>query len=805
MHRTRTLALAAALVLLPGALLAQRGGIYHSGWIDHNHNGRKDPYEDPSLPVEKRVDDLLSRMTLQEKAGQMTTLYGYQNVLRDALPTPAWKDSVWVHGLANIDEHLSGRDSNRKYDTPYAWPPSAHAKALNTVQRWFIEQTRLGIPVDFTMEGIRGLAHEKATSFPAQIGVGSTWDVDLVSKIGHVTGREARALGYTNVYSPILDIARDPRWGRTVESYGESPFLTALYGVAEVEGLQAEGVASTMKHFAVYSIPEGGRDGSVRKGAHATWREVEELYLEPFREAVEQGHAMGAMATYADYDGIPIGGSYKFLTQILREEFGFDGYVVSDSGVMERLFDEAHWVAPSFEDAVRQTTEAGIDVYTNFDPPEKFIEPLIDLVKKGQLSERTVDARVRDVLRVKFRLGLFDHPFVQDPAHSDRIVHDAEAQALSLRAARESMVLLKNEGGVLPLKKSVRSIAVIGPNADADYSLQSRYGPQHMDAVTVLEGIRAAVGAGTKVTYAKGVEIKDANFPESDVDREPPSAEVQRGIDAAVAAARAAEVAVVVVGDDRTVVGESLSRVNLDLPGYQEQLVEAVQATGTPTVVVLLNGRPLTINWIDKHVPAILEGWFPGEYAGTAVADVLFGDYNPGGKLSITFPKSVGQIPLAFPHEVGTWGKGRARVSGPLYPFGYGLSYTTFAYSNLQVTPQTQRPQGPVTVSFDVKNTGSRAGDEVAQLYIRDVFASVSPYEKLLRGFQRVHLEPGESRHLSFTLGPKDLRFLDRDFKWVVEPGTFNVMAGSSSEDIRLKGSFEIVGDKLEFGGKHPE
>ncbi len=774
--------------------------IYHTGWIDHNKNGRKDPYEDSALGTDARVADLLRQMTIEEKAAQMTTLYGFGNVLMDELPTPAWRDSLWHYGIANIDEHLSGRDSNEKYRTRYSWPPSAHARALNDVQRFFIEDTRLGIPADFTMEGIRGIAHEKATSFPAQIGVGSSWDLDLISQIGHVTGREARALGYTNVYSPILDIARDPRWGRTVETYTEDPWLAARYGVAQIKALQAEGVASTPKHFGLYSIPVGGRDGPVRRGAQATWREVMEVHLAPFRAAFKEAGALGTMVTYADYDGIPIGASKLFLIDILRKEFGFQGYTVSDSGVQDRM-NASYAVAPTFKDAVRQAVEAGVDVWTDFMPPATFMTPLLQLVHEGQLSDSTIDARVRNVLGVKFRLGLFDRPYIEQPEASDRIVASVAHQQLALRAARESIVLLKNQGGLLPLRKDLRAILVVGPNADEDYRLQSRYGPQRIDAITVLEGIRAAVQPGTRVSYLKGVDIKDAQFPESDVVHEMPAPEIQRSIAEAAQAARAADVAIVVVGENSEVVGESHSRISLDLPGYQQHLVEAIQATGTPTVVVLLNGRPLSINWIDKHVPAIMEAWFPGQWAGRAVADILFGDFNPGGKLAITFPRSAGQIPLNFPHKVSTEGREPTRVTGPLYPFGYGLSYTTFKYDNLRISPPRQVPAGRVEVSFDLTNTGSRAGDEVVQLYVHDVYASVTPYEKLLRGFQRVSLAAGETRGVRFSIDFDDLRFLDRNLQWTVEPGAFDVLVGSSSEDVRLRGQFEILAGRQPVPG----
>jgi len=773
-----------------------RGSIYHKGWIDHNKNGKMDPYENPELDIESRIDDLLARMTLEEKTCQMATLYGYGRVLKDELPTEQWLNEIWKDGIANIDEHLNGLD-RPACRTEYSWPPSKHAWALNQVQKFFIEKTRLGIPVDFTNEGIRGVCHEGATSFPAPIGIGSTWDKELVAAIGHVTGKEARALGYTNIYSPVLDLARDPRWGRTVECYSEDPYLASQLGVMQVKALQAEGVASTLKHFAVYSIPKGGRDGAARTDPKAPLWDVETIYLAPFRAAVRDAGALGVMSSYNDYNGVPITGSKEFLTGILREKWGFKGYIVSDSDAVLFLFNKHH-VAPTYKDAVRQAVEAGLNVRTTFTPPEVFINPLRELVREGKISMRTIDERVRDVLRVKFLLGLFEHPYVENPELSDQIVHCKEHQEISLRAARESIVLLKNEGNLLPLRKDLKSILVAGPNAKATKELMSRYGPSKVKVITVFEGIKNKVSPRTEVKYAKGCELIDANFPESEILPSPPSEREKAEIEKARRLAATVDVAVVVIGESRRTVGESHSRTSLDLTGYQLDLVKAIYSTGTPTVVVLMNGRPLTINWIDKYIPAIIEAWFPGEMGGQAIADVLFGDYNPGGKLPITFPKSVGQIPMNFPYkpasQAGTKHKKQlCRVTGVLYPFGYGLSYTKFKYDNLRIEPQKQGPGGNVVVSFEVQNIGDRTGDEVVQLYINDVTSSVITFTKVLRGFERVTLKPGERKKVTFTLTPDDLALLNRHMEWVVEPGTFEVMVGSSSEDIRLRGRFEIV------------
>lgn len=766
--------------------------IYHKGWIDLNKNGAMDPYEDASLEINSRIDDLIRRMTVDEKTCQMATLYGYGNVLKDEQPTDDWLQAIWKDGIGNIDEQLNGRDNRDSDKSEYTWPPSKHARALNEIQRFFIEKTRLGIPVDFTNEGIRGLMHDHATSFAAQIGVASAWNVELVNQIGHITGREARALGYTNIYSPILDLSRDPRWGRTVETYSEDPFLVAELGKAQVRGLQAEGVISTSKHFAVYSIPKGGRDGWARTDPKATWRDVQTLFLIPFKAAIRDAGALGVMSSYNDYDGIPIQGNKLFLTKILREQWGFKGYVVSDSRAVEFIW-EKHHVAPTYKDAVRQAVEAGLNIRTDFTPPSMYIEPLRELINEGSLSMDLVDARVRDVLRVKYKLGLFDKPYIEKPESSDKIVRAPEHMAVSQQATREAIILLKNDNKALPLSKKIKSILVMGPNADDTRGWWSRYGPQDLKYVSVLEGIRKKVGETCDIKYAKGCDLIDANFPESDVYKDPPPDSVRTQIAAAAEQAKMVEVAVVVLGEAEEISKESASRVSLNLPGYQEELLQAIYAAGTPTVLVLSNGRPLTINWANKHVPAIVEAWFPGEFGGDAIADVLFGDYNPAGKLPITFPKSVGQIPMNFPAKRASQAKGLARVDGVLYPFGHGLSYTTFGYSNLKIFPEKLGSAGQIKISVEVKNIGDVAGDEVVQLYIRDMVSSVITFEKALRGFKRISLKPGESRIVEFTIGPEHLELYDRNGKWVVEPGEFKVMVGSSSEDIRLEGIFEII------------
>ncbi len=775
-------------------IITEISAIYHDDWIDLNKNGRQDPYENPNLDIEKRIDDLLHRMTIEEKTCQMTTLYGFGRVLKDEIPTPEWETQIWKDGIGNIDEHLNGLD-RKETETEYSWPPSKHAEAINTVQRFFVEETRLGIPVDFTNEGIRGICHQGGTSFPPQIGIGSTWNKDLVAKIGEITAKEGRSLGYTNIYSPILDLARDPRWGRTLECYTEDPFLASKLGLEQVKALQANGVVSTPKHFTVYSIPKGGRDGEARTDPQATRREIEMLYLRPFKTAFVEGKALGTMSSYNDYDGIPITGSRYFLVDLLRGKWGFKGYVVSDSRAVEYIYSKHH-IAGSQKDAVYEAVMAGLNIRTDFTEPEVYIEPLRELIHEGRIPIKEIDERVRPILRVKYLLGLFDKPYLENPEKADEIVARNEHQKVALQASRESLILLKNENSLLPLNlANLKNILVVGPNADAEKSSISRYGPNKIDVISVLEGIQQIVPENVRVVHEKGCDIYDQNWPESQILPQPMSVSVKADIDRAVSAAMKSDVIIAVLGENEEMVGESKSVTSLDLAGYQLDLIKALQATGKPVIAVLINGRPLTINWLDRNIPAIIESWFPGAWGGRAVAEVLFGEYNPGGKLPITFPKTVGQLPLNFPYKPGSHAgsKNNTRIKGVLYPFGYGLSYTKFEYSLLKITPETQTCNGNITVTCTIQNTGSRAGDEVVQLYVRDLVSSVTTYVKNLRGFERIHLKPGETKTVSFTLFPDDLSLPNRQMEWIVEPGDFKVMIGASSEDIRLKGNFTIT------------
>ena len=787
---------------------------FGASWIDFNKNGRKDIYEDPSRPIDERVEDLLSQMTLEEKTCQMATLYGTGRVLKEAEPSPEWKRRVWKDGIANIDEELNGVGRALKAHREKILSYTNHVEALNKIQRWFVEETRLGIPVEFTNEGIHGLNHSRATPLPAPIAVGSTWNRALVREAGEIAGREAKLLGYHSVYAPILDVARDQRWGRMLECYGEDPYHVGVLGVEMAGGIQSQGVASCLKHFAVYGVPKGGRDGDCRTDPHVAPRELHEIHLAPFKRVIKAVKPMEVMISYNDWNGEPVIASKWFLQDILRGEYGFDGYAVSDSGAVEYVYDK-HNIAPSADDGVCCAYKAGLNVWTNFRTPENFVEPIRRLVKSWRLPMEVVDARVRDVLRVKFKLGLFDSPYVADALAAEREAGCDKHLDFVDRMGRESLVLLKNDG-ILPLDAAkMKKVLVTGPLADESNFMASRYGPNELEAVTVLGGLKSALEGKCEVVYSKGCDVVDPGFPYSEIIPEPMTDRENAMMDEAVAAAKGADVVVAVMGEDEWRTGEGRSRTSLDLPGRQRELLRRLHATGVPVVLVLVNGQPLTVNWEDKYLPAILETWFPHCRGGYAIADILLGKANPSGKLPVTFPKSIGQIELNFPYKKGShngqpdWilgknGGGRTRVIGPLYPFGHGLSYTTFEYSGLEIKyPCARDSFSPfVEVSLTVKNTGSREGAEVVQLYVRDECSSVVTYDSVLRGFEKVDLKPGEAKKVSFVLSKDDLSILDKDMKWSFEPGAFTFSVGSSSTDIRLKKTVElplIVKSEIKF------
>ena len=802
MKKMLTFFLCAAALTSAGAQ-----GIYHEGWIDFNKNGVKDVYEDPSARLEERIEDLLSQMTLEEKTCQMVTLYGYRRVLQDALPTPEWKQKLWKDGVGAIDEHLNSFVAwNRPLatDCPYIWPASKHAWALNEVQRFFVEETRLGIPTDFTDEGIRGVEAYKSTNFPTQLGLGSTWDKDLIEEVGRITGTEARLLGYTNVYAPILDVGRDQRWGRYEEIYGEDPFLVAELGIRMVRGMQADHkVAATAKHYAIYSAGKGAREGMARCDPHESPLEVENVHMYPWRRVIQEGGLLGAMSSYNDYNGEPIQGSHYWLYDRLRGDFGFKGYVVSDSDAVEYLHSKHHTTV-DMKESVRRSVEAGLNVRCTFRSPDSYVLPLRELVQEGTVPMETIDERVRDILRVKFLTGLFDHPYVSeaDRQRADAVVNGPEHNQTALRASLESLVLLKNDG-LLPLDASrLGRVAVIGPNANEDGYAHVHYGPQATESVTVFQGLQNALKGQAEVVYVKGCEHVDSQWPDSEIYGFTPTREELAGIKEAVKAARKADVAVLVLGGNFRTCGESRSRTSLDLPPIQQLLVSEVKKTGKPLVLVLISGRPLTINKEERMADAVLEAWYPGAHGGTAVAMTLLGQYNPGGRLSVTFPRTVGQVPYNFPYKPGSQVDGNAgvgpsgmktRASGALYDFGFGLSYTRFAYSNLALSATRIMPGEGLTVRFDLTNTGACAGDEVPQLYLTDKVSSITVYEKLLRGFDRVHLEPGETKTVTMTLPPAAFEMLDLQLNRVVEPGLWELNIGASSVDFRLSALLTVA------------
>jgi len=793
-----------------------RKDIYRNGWIDLNKNGRKDIYEDPKAPVDARIDDLLKQMTMQEKTAQMVTLYGYSRVCKDFLPTKKWGNEVWGNGIGAIDEHLNGFFYFQKNlpGCKFLWPPSKHTWALNEVQRFFIEDTRLGIPVDFTNEGIRGIENVKATNFPTQLAIGTTWDRALVHKVGEITGKEAFALGYTNCYAPIMDVIRDQRWGRCEESYGESPYLASELGIQMVRGIQSQRVVSTMKHYTIYSNNKGAREGFARCDPQCCERESEYIHLWAFERVIKQAGPLGVMASYNDYNRIPIIGSHYYMTEILRDRMGFKGYVVSDSGAVSYLHNKHH-TAANFEEAVYQAVKAGLDVRCTFAHPSKYLKPLRKLVKNKRLTEADIDTRLRCILRVKFWQGRFDSPY-RKLKEANRTVMSEENLDVARRASREGLVLLKNDG-MLPLSdKQLKSIFVCGPNAaEGDYAL-GHYGPLDVKVVTVLDALKKRCEAnGITLKYAKGCDRLSPRGVENELMWMPPSAKEQKKIDEAAAMAKSCDAVVCVVGDlpygrgSHATSGENRSRTNLNLTGRQDDLIRAMCDTGKPTVVVHISGRPNSINWARKRANAILHTFFPGMFGGDAIVDALFGDLNPGGHLTTTFLKSAGQVELNFPATPNSQsGYNNISANGPLYPFGYGLSYTTFAFSDLKIDwPGKGDGKKPTTatkftVTCKVSNTGKRAGDTVAQLYIRDAVSSTITYDLNLRGFDRVSLKPGENKTVKFEIDPQEsLWLLDLQDKRIVEPGLFKIHVGDSSQNsknakapgIKLNGSITLT------------
>jgi len=756
-------------------------------------------YQNAALPTAKRVDDLLARMSLEEKVAQMMCLWNAKKQFTDAKGKfdPARAPEWFKVGIGRIERPSDGRGAR------------AQAEFTNAVQKWVKENTRLGIPVIFHDEALHGLQGPEATSFPQAIALASTWNPELVEKAFAVVAKEVRARGSQQVLAPVVDVARDPRWGRFEETFGEDPYLVSRMGLAAVRGFQGGGktipadrVIATLKHMTGHGQPDSGTNvGPTSLGE----RTLRDFFFPPFEVAVKQGHARSLMPSYNEIDGIPSHANRWMLHDVLRKEWGFDGTIVSDWQAVRQLVGR-HRVAADDADAARQALNATVDVEL---PDVETYHTLVEQVKQKKLSESAIDDAVRRLLREKFDLGLFENPFV-DADKADRISGSADARPLALEAARQAIVLLKNDGGILPLSPvKTRRVAVIGPHS-AEVMLGGYSGvPRH--SVSILEGIRTRLGKDATVSHAEGVRItEDSTFAKGpqplvggtrsqarwSADRVVPAdpAENRRRIADAVALARNSDAAVVVLGDNEQTAREAYAenhlgdRTDLRLVGQQEELVRAVLETKTPTVVVLVNGRPPAIPDLAEKAPAILECWYLGQEGGTALAEVLFGDVNPSGKLPATFPRSVGQIPIYYNHKP-TAHRGYVFDSNkPLFAFGHGLSYTTFAYAAPTVSPATIAPDGTATVSVEVSNTGTRAGDEVVQLYVRAEVSRATRPVMELKGFRRVTLKPGEKQTVTFELGPEYLSYHGPDMKRVVEPGKFRVMVGGSSAEVKAVG-----------------
>ena len=753
-------------------------------------------YLEPNQPVERRIDDLLARMTLKEKVGQLNLPCVYVDELGKDIPTKLAACKRFAAGTYT-DEIGPGSGFFTLADTILHEGTLQQANYFNDLQKIALTQTRLKIPLLEDEEGTHGAMFSGATVFPEGLSIGSTFDPDLVKSVYSAAAQEARAVGIHMLSTLVMELDRDPRMGRNAEAYTEDPYLYSRLAESIVQGTQGDDVnapdkvEAVLTDFPTQSEPVSGLE---RGAIELSERMLREDFLPPWKAGITKSGALGVMAGYPEIDDEPAHGSRKWMTEVLRQELGFQGLVESEGNGFATLIDEG--IVATQKEAGALALRAGVDLNITYEPA--YMAPLVQNVDEGRVPVSLVDLSVRRVLREKYRLGLFEHPYV-DPQQALKIVHSQPHQDLALVAAREGIVLLKNEQNLLPLKKNLKSIAVIGPDADntlnqlGDYTAKKVTQP----VVTILQGIKQKVGPQTKVLYAKGSNVLGDD---------------KSGFREAVQAAKGADLAVVVVGEqfgtdtdykERIATdGEGSDVASLDLTGVQEELVQAVSATGTPVVVVLINGRPLSVRWEAAHVPALVEAWEPGELGGTAVADVLFGDYNPSGRLAITIPRSAAQLPAYYdckPSKVFWVEKGWSRNHGyvdmpssPLYPFGYGLSYTQFQYSNLVVDSPQIRPGANAQVHVQVKNVGSRPGVETAQLYLHERFAPVSTAIKQLHGFQRVALDAGESKTVSFTLTPEDLMLLGLDMHWSVVPGTFDIMVGSSSADIPLKATLEV-------------
>jgi beta-glucosidase len=750
-------------------------------------------YLDPSQPIEVRVDDLMKRMTLKEEVGQLNLPCAYVDDLGKTVAEKTESARKFAAGTYTDDigpgaGFFTLLDTLQKKDL--AW----QVNYFNELQKIAVTETRLKIPLIQDEEGTHGVMIPNATVFPEGLAIGSSFDMTLVNRIYAASAEEARAVGIHVLSTLVLELDRDPRMGRNMEAYTEDPYLYAQIAKSIVRGAQGDNinapdkVVALMTDFPTQSEPAGGME---RGAIEVSERSLRENYLVPWVSAFNAG-ALGVMAGYPEIDDIPEHSSQKWNTDILRHELGFRGIVVSEGGGFESLIYEN--VAADQKQAGALGLRAGVDMDITYEPA--YMAPLVESVESGEILRALVDRAARRVLELKFRLGLFDHPYA-DLAYAQKVVHSAEHRQLALDVAREGIVLLKNDKHILPLKKDLKSIAVIGPDADDPWSQLGDYSPKVVPQkiTTILDGIKAKVSPHMKVLYAHGCDVIGGKEDFSD----------------AVRIASQSELAVVVVGERpdnegrgtaMATDGEGFDVASLDLTGFQEALVRAIQATGTPVVLVLVNGRPLSIPWEAEHLPAIVEAWEPGEAGGEAVADVLFGDYNPTGRLAISVPRSSGQLPIYYNYKPSKeyWMKtgwshdgGYVDMPGtPLWSFGFGLSYTEFQYSQLRIEPQ-QIPQGGMAkVAVDVRNIGQRAGTDTVQMYLHERQAAVSLPVRQLRGFERVTLEPGETKTIEFTIRPEDLMFLDRDMLWRVPAGPVDVMIGNAADHIVLSETLRV-------------
>lgn len=779
-------------------------------WIDNVHNiasyikaKREDApfipnakaadYKNPLLPIEQRVQDLLSKMTLKEKVGQMNIPTCYSTELGNGLgykggylwddPSKANRDKQldgcrkWAEGTHN-NVFGPGGGFFTLSDRLIYEGPKRQAEVMNELQEIAVKKTRLGIPLLQIEEGTHGLMCPGGTVFPEGLAIGATWNKDLVKKIYAVAAKEGRSIGVHGLCTLVVEPSRDPRMGRNEEGFSEDPYMCSKIAENIVQAIQGNDVSTPDKLMAVLChYPGQGQpvSGFERGAMEISDRKFREVFLPPWIAGIRKSGALGVMATYPAIDGVAVHSSEKILTKVLREELGFKGIVLSEGGGLGTIVTERH--AANQKDAGILAIQAGVDVGISIE--DAYMGGLIENVNEGKIPIAIVDRAVARILRLKFQLGLFENPYV-NVEQAMKVVHADANKELALQASRESIVLLKNDQHLLPLKKDIKSVAVIGPNADEPIYQLGDYFPHHVhqEVVTVLKGIKDKVSSSTKISYVKGCDVIGNKLNE---------------IEQAKTAAKNADIVIVVVGENGgSTDGEGHDMANLDLTGLQEDLLKAVYSTGTPTVAVLINGRALTLRWTSQNIPAIVEGWMCGEQGGNAIADVLFGDYNPGGKLPVTFPRHSGQYPFYYTHSATKEGANYIDMPGtPLYEFGYGLSYTTFEYSNLQM-PKEINSGGEVEISVEVKNAGERKGDEVAQLYIHDRISSTSKPIKELKGYERITLEPGETKTVNLKLTPEDLSLFNRDMNFVVEPGTFEVMIGSSSQDIRIKREFEV-------------